>query len=76
MAKHVQPRIFVTIAAPTLAAMEDQASNAGCSQIGFEWRLDYLHDFQNLETRMHQMRVRLRFPQSIATCRREEAGGL
>lgn len=76
MAKHAQPRIFVTIAAPTLAAMEDQAANAGSSQIGFEWRLDYLHDFENIETRMHQMLFRLRFPQSIATCRREEAGGL
>ncbi|HEV2417551.1 MAG TPA: hypothetical protein VGX94_07090, partial [Terriglobia bacterium] len=66
MAKHAQPRIFVTIAAPTLAAMEDQAANAGSSQIGFEWRLDYLHDFENIETRMHQMLFRLRFPQSIA----------
>lgn len=76
MAKHAQPRIFVTIAAPTLAAMEEQAANSGSSQTGFEWRLDYLTDLQNIEARLHQMLFRLRFPQSIATCRREEAGGL
>ncbi|MGH9398097.1 MAG: shikimate dehydrogenase [Terriglobia bacterium] len=76
MTKHLHPRVFVTIAAPTLAAMEDQASNAGSSQTGFEWRLDYLQGFEDLEARMHQMLFRLRFPQSIATCRRLEAGGL
>lgn len=66
----------MTIAAPTLAAMEEQAANAGSSQTGFEWRLDYLQDFADLEARMHQMLFRLRFPQSVATCRRTEAGGL
>lgn len=76
MAKHAQPRIFVTIAAPTLAAMEEQAAAIGTSQVGFEWRLDYLQNFQNLESHLHQILFRLRFPQSIATCRREEAGGL
>lgn len=76
MAKHEQPRIFVTVAAPTLTAMEEQAANAGSSQVGFEWRLDYLQDFADLEARLHQTLFRLRFPQSIATCRREEAGGL
>ncbi|MGH9407726.1 MAG: shikimate dehydrogenase [Terriglobia bacterium] len=76
MTKHVQPRVFVTIAAPTLSAMEEEAANVGSTQVGFEWRLDYLRDFQDLEQLMHQMLFRLRFPQSIATCRREEAGGL
>lgn len=56
--------------------MEEQAANAGSSQVGFEWRLDYLQDFTDFEARLHQMLFRLRFPQSIATCRREEAGGL
>lgn len=56
--------------------MEEQAANAGSSQTGFEWRLDYLRDFADIEARMHQMLFRLRFPQSIATCRRTEAGGL
>ncbi|MDE3179832.1 MAG: shikimate dehydrogenase [Acidobacteriota bacterium] len=76
LTKHPHPRVFVTIAAPTLAAMEEQASNAASSQTGFEWRLDYLHEFEDLESRFHQMLFRLRFPQSIATCRRVEAGGL
>ncbi|MGH9434633.1 MAG: shikimate dehydrogenase [Terriglobia bacterium] len=75
MTKQLHPRVFVTIAAPTLAAMEDQAANSGSSQTGFEWRLDYLQDFANLEAQMHEMLLRLRFPQSIATCRRLEAGG-
>ncbi len=76
MAKHAQPRIFVTIAAPTLDAMEEQAAGVGSSQVGYEWRLDYLEDFTGLETRLHALLFRLRFPHSIATCRRTEAGGL
>ncbi|MGH9470026.1 MAG: shikimate dehydrogenase [Terriglobia bacterium] len=75
MAKQAQPRIFVTVAARTLSAMEEQAANAGVSQVGFEWRLDYLEDLAGLDTRLHEMLFRLRFPYSIATCRREEAGG-
>lgn len=75
MAKQAQPRIFVTVAAPTLAAMEEQAAGTGVSQVGLEWRLDFLEDFDNLEHRLHEALFRLRFPHSIATCRRVEAGG-
>lgn len=56
--------------------MEDQAASVGSSQVGFEWRLDHLQDFTDLEARLHQALFRLRFPHSIATCRREQAGGL
>ncbi len=76
MAKQAQPRLFVTIAAPTLSAMEEQAAKVSTSQVGIEWRLDYLQNFAELETQLHQMLFRLRSPQSIATCRRVEAGGL
>jgi 3-dehydroquinate dehydratase / shikimate dehydrogenase len=75
VAKNVQPRIIVTIAAPSLAAMETQAAEIGTSQVGYEWRLDYLQDWAALEEKLHQMLFRLRFPNSIATCRRTEAGG-
>jgi 3-dehydroquinate dehydratase / shikimate dehydrogenase len=75
VAKNVQPRIIVTIAAPTLAAMENQAVTVGSSQVGYEWRLDYLQECAGLEEKLHQMFFRLRFPHSIATCRRTEAGG-
>jgi 3-dehydroquinate dehydratase/shikimate dehydrogenase len=43
--------------------------------LGFELRLDYLHDFKNLEFHLRQMLLRLHSPQVIATCRREAAGG-
>jgi 3-dehydroquinate dehydratase/shikimate dehydrogenase len=43
--------------------------------MGYELRLDYLGDFTQLEASLHQMLVRLHSPQTIATCRREEAGG-
>ncbi len=76
MAKRNDPHIFVTIAAPTLAAAEAQAASVGTSQIGYEWRLDYLQDFADLERKLHQTLFELRFPHSIATCRRVEAGGL
>jgi 3-dehydroquinate dehydratase/shikimate dehydrogenase len=56
--------------------MEAQASSIGTSQVGYEWRLDYLRDAAGLEQNLHQMFFRLRFPHSIATCRRTEAGGL
>jgi 3-dehydroquinate dehydratase / shikimate dehydrogenase len=56
--------------------MEAQAASISSSQIGYEWRLDYLQDRYALEQKLHQMFFRLRFPQSIATCRRIEAGGL
>jgi 3-dehydroquinate dehydratase / shikimate dehydrogenase len=75
VAKNVQPRIIVTIAAPTLAAMENQATAVGSSQVGYEWRLDYLNDYANLQQKLHQVFFRLRFPPSVATCRRTEAGG-
>ncbi|MGH9326303.1 MAG: shikimate dehydrogenase [Terriglobia bacterium] len=75
MAKHAHPRIFVTLAGPSLGIMEDQAAGVGSSQVGFEWRLDCLQAFDDLETHLHQALFRLRFPHSIATCRREQAGG-
>ncbi|MGH9448298.1 MAG: type I 3-dehydroquinate dehydratase, partial [Terriglobia bacterium] len=76
MAKHNQPRILVTVAAPTLTAAQVQADSVGSSQVGYEWRLDYLQDFAELERKLHEMLFELRFPHSIATCRRVEAGGL
>jgi 3-dehydroquinate dehydratase/shikimate dehydrogenase len=45
------------------------------SPVGYELRLDYLQDFSDLESRLHQMFIHLHFPQTIATCRRVEAGG-
>lgn len=76
MAKAAPPRIFVTLAGSTLEAMESQASSVASSQVGYELRLDYLRDYTDLEARLHQMLLRLRFPHTIATCRRLEAGGL
>ena len=76
MAKSRAPRIFVTLAAPTLAAMEAQAEHSTGSGIGYELRLDYVPRTVDLEAEIHQMLVRLHFPQTIATCRRAEAGGL
>jgi 3-dehydroquinate dehydratase / shikimate dehydrogenase len=55
--------------------METQAAAIGTSQVGYEWRLDYLQDCTGLDQNLHQMFFRLRFPYSIATCRRTEAGG-
>lgn len=56
--------------------MEAQAVSIGSSQVGYEWRLDHLQDWSCLEQKLHQTLFRLRFPHSIATCRRAEAGGL
>lgn len=43
--------------------------------VGFELRLDYLQDLTDFEPRLHQMLLGFHFPQTIATCRRAEAGG-
>jgi 3-dehydroquinate dehydratase type I len=43
--------------------------------LGYELRLDHLEDFSQLEVSLRQMLERLHAPQTIATCRREEAGG-
>lgn len=75
LAKTPGPRIIVTLAAPTLPALEAQALRLGGSPVGYELRLDYLKEFEDFETRLHQMLLRLHFPQIIATCRRQQAGG-
>jgi 3-dehydroquinate dehydratase/shikimate dehydrogenase len=76
LSKSATPRIFVTLAAPTLAAMEEQATSAAGVHLGYELRLDYLQNWSGFEPELHQMLVRLRAPLAIATCRRAEAGGL
>jgi shikimate dehydrogenase/3-dehydroquinate dehydratase type I len=43
--------------------------------VGYELRLDYLQDFTQFEFALHQMLSHLHAPPTIATCRREEAGG-
>jgi 3-dehydroquinate dehydratase / shikimate dehydrogenase len=59
-----------------LDAVETHISALGASASwGFELRLDYLRDYTHLESDLHQMLVRLRNPQMIATCRRQEVGG-
>ena len=58
-----------------MAALEDQASRTLGAPVGYELRLDYLQDFTEFETSLHQMLLRLHAPQTIATCRRQEAGG-
>ena len=75
MAKAAIPSIFVSLAAANLDALEDQAGRMGGSPVGYELRLDYLREFNHLENRLHQMLLELHFPQTIATCRRTEAGG-
>jgi 3-dehydroquinate dehydratase / shikimate dehydrogenase len=75
LAKASIPRIIVSLAGPTLETMESQAGRLGGSPIGYELRLDYLKDFENFGPRLHQMLLRLHFPQTIATCRRQDAGG-
>ena len=75
MGKSPGPRIIVTLAGPTLAALEAQAVRLGGPPVGYEFRLDYLKEFDDFELKFHQMLVRLRFPQTVATCRRQEAGG-
>jgi 3-dehydroquinate dehydratase / shikimate dehydrogenase len=76
LARAPVPRIIVTLAAPTLGALEAQVAHLGGSPVGYELRLDYLKDFADFEARLHQMLARLHFPHTVATCRREEAGGL
>lgn len=75
MGKGPVPRIIVSLAAPTLNAMEAQAGRLGGSPIGYELRLDYLRERDDFEARLHQMLTRLHFPPVIATCRRHQAGG-
>ena len=75
MAKPTTPRIFVTLAGPSLAALEAQASRLGGAPVGYELRLDHLQDFSQFEDSLHQVLSRLHVPPTIATCRREEAGG-
>jgi 3-dehydroquinate dehydratase/shikimate dehydrogenase len=74
--KFASPRIFATLAAPTLAGMEAQAADVAGSQIGVEFRFDYLQEWGDFEADLHQMLTRLRAPHAIATCRRVKAGGL
>jgi len=75
LAKSRPPRIFVTLAGPNLATLEAQASRSLGAPLGYELRLDHLQDFTQFEVSLHQMLARLHVPQTIATCRREEAGG-
>jgi len=75
LAKPTTPRIFVTLAGPSLAALEAQASRLGGAPVGYELRLDHLQDFSQFEDSLHQVLSRLHVPPTIATCRREEAGG-
>ena len=49
--------------------------NLNGSHLAYELRLDYLQDTNDLEGRLHQMLTRLHLSQTIATCRRAEAGG-
>ena len=75
LVKPTTPRIFVTLAGSSLAALEAQVGRLSAAAVGLELRLDYLPDFTQLEAALRQMLVRLHMPQVIATCRREEAGG-
>lgn len=76
MAKSNPPDIYITLAAPTLSAMEALAVHVTGVPVGYELRLDYLQDFSQLESQLHQMLMRLHFPQTIATCRMAAAGGM
>ena len=75
LSKPTAPRIFITLAGPSLAALEAQAGLLSAAGVGYELRLDHLQDFTQLEDSLRQMLSRLHVPQTIATCRREEAGG-
>ena len=76
MAKSLSPRIFVALAPHSLDVAEAHIETMGTSApLGFELRLDYLLDHARLESELHRMLSRLRYPQTIATCRRVEAGG-
>jgi len=76
LAKATTPRIFVSLAAPTLSALETLAARVAGVPVGYELRLDYLRDFTQFEVQLHQMLLRLHFPQTIATCRLASAGGM
>ena len=76
MAKSSSPHIYVRLAAPTLSAMEALAVRVSGVPVGYELRLDYLQDFAQFESRLHQMLARLHFPQTIATCRMAAVGGM
>jgi len=76
LAKSISPDIFVSLAAPTLSAVEALAIHVAGVPVGYELRLDYLQDFSQLESHLHQMLARLHFPQVIATCRLAGAGGM
>jgi len=76
LAKSISPGIFVSLAAPTLSAMEALAIHVSGVPVGYELRLDYLQDFAQFEAQLHQMLTRLHFPQVIATCRTAAAGGM
>jgi 3-dehydroquinate dehydratase/shikimate dehydrogenase len=76
LAKSNSPRIFVSLTAPTLSAMEALAIRVSGVPVGYELRLDYLQDFAQLESHLRQMLVRLHSPQTIATCRLAAAGGM
>ena len=76
MAKQTSPDIFVSLAAPTLSAMEALAVRVAGVPVGYELRFDYLQDFKQFEAQLHQMLMRLHFPQTIATCRLSTAGGM
>ncbi len=76
MAKSSIPSIFVSLPVTSLKAVEAYVSSLGVSStLGYELRLDYLEDFGQLESELHQVLARLHFPQTIATCRRQPAGG-
>ena len=55
--------------------MERLVEDLDGSHLADELRLDYLQDTNDLERRLHQMLTRLHLPQTIATCRRTQAGG-
>ena len=76
MSKPIVPHIFVTLAAPTVGAIEALAGRVSGSAVGYELRLDHLKETADLEAQLRQMLARLHLPPTIATCRRVEAGGL
>jgi 3-dehydroquinate dehydratase / shikimate dehydrogenase len=75
VSKPVTPSIFVSLAGPTLATLEEQAARVSALPVGYEFRLDFLQDFTDLEARLRDLITKLHFPHVIATCRRAEAGG-
>jgi 3-dehydroquinate dehydratase/shikimate dehydrogenase len=75
LSKSVTPSIFVALAGPTLATLEEHIGRLSGLPVGYEFRLDYLQDFTGLEERLRELLAKLHFPPVIATCRRTEAGG-